>query len=294
MSTWNWLEVSMVTESSVMTPIERIRPLQGIGGLLSVELRIWFPLRAVILVVAGLIVFGIMYAPWSAAPNPSVDPGFGILFFGFLGVWSAILLISAASLSEGAVLGEINRGTAGWLVAMPIRRASVIVAKFVAAGVAYAVIIVGAGVLLYPILAGAVNQGGTGFRAEDVVEVTQSPIGMWGRFADLPDLGRYLGMLAAIWATVVFVIAVMMLLGSVLRSRTAVFGLGMVLVGAIVGSAIVGGTSVSATPAGAVRAVLQIAWGNDVALLMPILSSLLLSIVVLGAAVWFFDRRELA
>jgi hypothetical protein len=51
---------------------------------------------------------------------------------------------------------------------------------------------------------------------------------------------------------------------------------------------------VSATPAGAVRAVLQIAWGNDVALLMPILSSLLLSIVVLGAAVWFFDRRELA
>jgi ABC-type transport system involved in multi-copper enzyme maturation permease subunit len=284
----------MVTESSVMTPIERIRPLQGIWGLLGVELRIWFPLRAVFLVVAGLVVFGIMYAPWSAAPSSSVDPGFGFLFFGFLGVWSAILLISAASLSEGAVLGEINRGTAGWLVAMPIRRASVIVAKFVAAGVAYAVIIVGAGVLLYPILAGAVNQGGTGFRAEDVVEVTQSPIGMWGRFADLPDLGRYLGMLAAIWATVVFVIAVMMLLGSVLRSRTAVFGLGMVLVGAIVGSAIVGGTSVSATPAGAVRAVLQIAWGNDVALLMPILSSLLLSIVVLGAAVWFFDRRELA
>jgi len=284
----------MATEPGTLTPIERIRPLQGIGGLLGVEFRIWFPLRAAFLVVAGLIVFGVMYAPWSAAPNPSVDPGFGFLFFGFLTTWSAILLISAASLSEGAVLGEINRGTAGWLVAMPIRRASVIVAKFVAAAAAYAVIIVAAGVLPYPILAGAVNRGGTGFRAGDVVEVTQSPIGMWGRFADLPDLGRYLGMLAAIWATVVFVIAVMMLLGTVLRSRTAVFGLGMVLVGAIVVSAIVGGTSVSATPAGAVRAVLQIAWGNDVALLMPILSSLLLSIVVLGAAVWFFDRRELA
>ncbi len=284
----------MVAEASAPTPIERIHPLQGIGGLLGVEFRIWFPLRAVILIVVGLIIFGVMYAPWSAAPSPSVDPGFGFLFLGFLGVWSAILLISAASLSEGAVLGEINRGTAGWLVAMPIRRASVIVAKFVAAAVAYAVIIVLAGVLLYPILAGAVNRGGTGFRAGDVVEVTQSPIGMWGRFADLPDLGRYLGMLAAIWGTVVFVIAVMMLLGTVLRSRTAVFGLGMMLVGAIVVSAIVGGTSVSATPAGAVRAVLQIAWGNDVALLMPILSSLLLSIVVLGAAVWFFDRRELA
>jgi ABC-type transport system involved in multi-copper enzyme maturation permease subunit len=284
----------MVTEPSALTPIERIHPLQGAWGLLGVEFRIWFPLRAVFLVVAGLVIFGVMYAPWSAAPSPSVDPGFGFLFFGFLGAWSAILLISAASLSEGAVLGEINRGTAGWLVAMPIRRVSVIVAKFVAAAVAYAVIIVVTGVLVYPILAGAVNRGGTGFRAGDVVEVTQSPIGMWGRFADLPDLGRYLGMLAAIWATVVFVIAVMMLLGTVLRSRTAVFGFGMMLVGAIVGSAIFGGTSVSATPAGAVRAVLQIAWGNDVALLMPILSSLLLSIVVLGAAVWFFDRRELA
>ena len=284
----------MVTEPSVLTPIERIHTLQGIGGLLGVEFRIWFPMRAVSLVAAGLIIFGVVYAPWSAASNPSVDPGFGMLFFGFLGVWSAVLLISAASLSEGAVLGEINRGTAGWLVAMPIRRASVIVAKFATAAVAYAVIIVMTGALLYPFLAGAVNRGGTGFRAGVVVEVTQSPIGMWGRFADLPDLGRYLGMLAAIWATVVFVIAVMMLLGTVLRSRTAVFGLGMMLVGVIVGSAIVGGTRVSATPAGAVRAVLQIAWGNDVALFMPILSSLLLSIVVLGAAVWFFDRRELA
>ena len=284
----------MVTESSVLTPIERIHTLQGIGGLLGVECRIWFPLRAAILIVAGLIVFGVMYAPWSAASSPSVDPGFGFLFFGFLGAWSAILLISAVSLSEGAVLGEINRGTAGWLAAMPIRRASMIMAKFVAAAAAYAVVIVVTGTLLYPILASAVNRGGTGFRAGDVVEVTQSPIGMWGRFADLPDLGRYIGMLAAIWATVVFVTAVMMLLGTVLRSRTAVFGLGMVIVGAIVGSAIFGGTSVSATPAGAVRAVLQIAWGNDVALLVPIAASLLLSIMLLGAAVWFFDRRELA
>lgn len=284
----------MVTESRVLTPIERIHTLQGIGGLLGVEFRIWFPLRAAILIVAGLIVFGGMYAPWSAASSPSVDPGFGFLFFGFLGAWSAILLISAVSLSEGAVLGEINRGTAGWLAAMPIRRASMIVAKFVAVAVAYAVVIVVTGTLVYPILASAVNRGGTEFRAGDVVEVTQSPIGMWGRFADLPDLGRYIGMLAAIWATVVFVTAVMMLLGTVLRSRTAVFGLGMVIVGAIVGSAIFGGTSVSATPAGAVRAVLQIAWGNDVALLVPIAASLLLSIMLLGAAVWFFDRRELA
>lgn len=284
----------MVTDPHVTIPIERIHPLQGIGGLLGVEFRIWFPLRAVFLVAAGLIVFGVMYAPWSAASSPSVDPGFGFLFFGFLSVWSAVLLISAVSLSEGAVLGEINRGTAGWLVAMPIRRASVIMAKFTAAAVGYALIIFATGGLVYPILAGAVDSGGTGYLAWEVTEVTQSPIGMWGRFANLPDFGPYLGMLAAIWATVVFVIAAMMLLGAFLRSRTAVFGLGMMLVGAIVGSAIVGGTSVSATPAGAVRAVLQIAWGNDAALLVPIVSSLLLSLVVLGAAVWFFDRRELA
>ncbi len=284
----------MVTESGTVTSIERVKPLQGLGGLVGVELRLWFPLRVVLMVVIGLVIFAIMYLPWSAAPYPSVDPGFGMLFFGFLGVWSAVMLISAASFSEGAVLGEINSGTAGWLVAMPIRRASVIVAKFAAATVGYAVIVAVTGTLVYPILAGAVDRGGTGFRATAVVEVTQSPIGMWGRFANLPEFGHYLGMLAAIWAALVFVVAAMMLLGTFLRSRTAVFGLGMMLVGVIVGGAIFGGSSLGATPAGAVWAVLQIAWGNDVALLTPIMSTLLLSIIVLGAAVWSFDRRELA
>ena len=258
------------------------------------ELRVWFPLRSTLMTVVGLAIFGLMYAPWSAAPFPSVDPGFGFLFLGFLSVWSAVLLISAVSLSEGAVLGEIARGTAGWLVAMPIRRASVVMAKFAAAIASYTLVILVTGVTVYPILAGAVDRGGTGFRVREVVEATQSPIGMWGRFVNLPEFGRYLGMLAAIWAAVVFVIAVMMLLGTFLRSRTAVFGLGVILVGAIVGSAIFGGASVSATPAGAVRAVLQIAWGNDVALLTPIVSTLILSIVVIGVAVWSFNRRELA
>lgn len=285
----------MTTDTNIIvTPIERVGPLQGFGGLIGVELRIWFPVRSALIVVVGLAVFGIMYAPWSAAPYPSIDPGFGFLFFGFLSVWSAVLLLSAASLSEGAVLGEITRGTAGWLVAMPIRRASVVVAKFVAAAVAYAVIIVATGATVYPILAGAVDRGGTGFRAGDVMEVTQSPIGMWGRFSGLPEFGHYVAMLAAIWAAAVFVISVMMLLGTLLRSRTAVFGLGMMLIGVIVGFAAIGGTNVTATPAGAVRAVLQIAWGNDVALLTPIVSTLILSIVVVGAAVWSFDRRELA
>jgi len=284
----------MTTDADIATSIDRVGPLQGLGGMLGVEFRVWFPLRSVLLIVVGLIIFGIMYAPWSAAPNSSVDPGFGFLLLGFLAVWSTILLISAVSLSEGAVLGEITRGTAGWLAAMPIRRASVIVAKFTAAAIGYAVIIFVTGSLVYPILAHAVDMGGTGFRAWEVVQVTQSPIGMWGRFADLPDFGRYLAMLLAIWATVVFIIAVMMLLGTLLRSRTAVFGLGVVLVGVIVGSALIGGQSVGSTPAGAVWAVLQTAWGNDVALLTPIMSTLFLSILVLGAAVWSFDRRELA
>lgn len=284
----------MTTDAGTVTSVEKIRPMQGLGGLIGVDLRVWFPLRTLLMVVVGLIIFGAMYLPWSAAPHPSVDPGFGFLFLGFLSVWSAVMLISAVSFSEGAVLGEINRGTAGWLAAMPIRRASVIVAKFTSAAVGYAVIIAVTGTLVYPILAGAVDRGGTGFRASVVGEVTQSPIGMWGRFANLPEFGNYLGMLAAIWAAVVFVVAAMMLFGTFLRSRTAVYGLGMMLVGVIVGGAIFGGSSLGATPAGAVWAVLQIAWGNDVALLAPIMSTLLLSIIVLGAAVWSFDRRELS
>jgi hypothetical protein len=49
----------------------------------------------------------------------------------FLGMWMALLLISTVSMTEGSVLGEIQRGTAAWLAALPITRPSIIISKFV-------------------------------------------------------------------------------------------------------------------------------------------------------------------
>ena len=45
----------MTTDTGTVTSIERTGPLQGLGGMLGVEFRVWFPLRVALLIVVGLI-----------------------------------------------------------------------------------------------------------------------------------------------------------------------------------------------------------------------------------------------
>jgi len=279
----------MTTEATTLQRIETAHPLRGVGGLLAVELRTWFPWRALALTIASFGVFALIYVPWQLGGGNQ----FGVLFYPFIGLWIAVLLLSVVSLTEGSVLGEIERGTASWLVGLPISRPAVVVSKFLAAATGITATVFVAGVSLYPIITDASRAGITEFRVSELMELMQAPIGHWGTYTTLPDWGTYLGMLAALAMLLVFVASVMILLGAALRSRTAVFGLGLAVVG-LFGAAALAGSFSEASPTGLIVAVANVAQGNDTTFASPIAATLVLTTVVLLLAVWRFNRRELS
>lgn len=280
----------MSTETLSPGRVHKSSPLRGLGGLIGVELRVWIPWRVLWLVGAGLGAFAVVYLPWRANSTNQL----GVLMYFFLGLWMALLLISTVSMSEGSVLGEIQRGTAAWLAALPITRPSIILSKFVGSMVGLAAVVGITGLAVYPVLADAEGRKIVDFSAFDVVETAEAPIGHWGAYADLPTLSTYVAMLFGLWLLLGFLVATMMFLGSFLRSRTATFGLGLLVAGVIIGLGILGSTAVAASPAGMAGAILDIVLGNQTDLLAPAVGTTVLTIVVLALAVLSFGRRELS
>ena len=277
----------MTSETTTLKRIKTAHPLRGLGGLLRVELRTWFPWRVLFLTIAGFGVFAMNYFGWRAG-----DADFGALLLPFLGLWIAMLLLSVVSLTEGSVLGEIERGTASWLVAMPIGRPAVILAKFFAASSGIAVTVFATGVALYPILLDVSGWGRSEFRVSELTEVTGGPIGMWGRFTTLVNFGSWLGLLLALSVFLMFVVAVMILFGTILGSRTAVFGLGLGVVGVFAAVALAGSFA-AVSPAGLIRVLIDVAQGKIPSIVVPLAASLLWTALVLALVVWRFDRKEL-
>ncbi|MEA3510579.1 MAG: ABC transporter permease subunit [Actinomycetota bacterium] len=278
----------MTADTATLQRIETVSPLRGLRGMLRVELRAWFPWRVLFLTIAGFGVFALMYAQWRAGASE-----FGSLLFPFFGLWIAMLLLSVVSLTEGSVLGEIERGTASWLVAMPIGRPAVILAKFLAASAGITVAVLVTGSALYPVLLEASGWGRSEFRVSELAEVTGGPIGMWGRFTSLVGFADWLALLLALSVFLMFLVAVMMLLGTVIRSRTAVFGLGLAVVG-VFGAIALAGSYSAASPAGLIRVIIDVAQGKNPSVTIPLAASLLWTALVLALAVWRFDRKELS
>ncbi|MEA3510673.1 MAG: ABC transporter permease subunit [Actinomycetota bacterium] len=279
----------MTGEATALRRVETAHSLRGLAGMLVVELRAWFPWRVLFLTITGFGVFAMIYFPVRFAD----DNQFGQMLYPFLGFWIAMLLISVVSLTEGSVLGEIERGTASWLVGLPIGRPTVIVAKFLAASSGVAVTVFVTGTALYPVLLDVSGWGKTEVRVSEIMEVTGGPIGMWGRFTSLVGFGEWIGLLLALSVFLMFVVAVMMLLGTVLRSRTAVFGLGLAVVG-VFGAIALAGSYSAASPAGLIRVIIDVAQGKNPSVTIPLAASLLWTALVLALAVWRFDRKELS
>ena len=278
----------MTTDAATLARVTAVHPLRGLGGMLGMELRIWFPWRWLMLSVASGGVFALVYVPWTLSGVNQL----GSLIYTFCGMWIALLFISVVSLTEGAVLGEIEGGTAAWLAAMPIARPAILVAKFVAAVAGIAAVVFTVGLASYPVLSAASKQGVTEFNVRELMEIVSSPVGMWGRFTTLADPGEWTVMLAAVATLLGFVIAVMMLLGTVLRSRAIVFGLGLVVVG-VFGAAAFAGSFAELSPGGLIGAIADSLLAEPADFAVPLLATWAWTIGVLLVAVWRFGRREL-
>lgn len=280
----------MTAERVALPRIEATHPFRGFLGMLSVELRVWFPWRVSILTLAGLGIFTSIYIPWQISGVNQLGP----LFFWSMALWLIVTLISTISLSEGTVLGDIDRGTISWLVAMPIGRPAIITAKAAAAacGVGAAVFITGG--LLYPFYNMAAKRGITEFTVDELSEVTESPIGRWGSYISLPDGGTYLSMLFAIALLAAFLVALMILLGTSIRSRTAVFGLGLAATAVLIAGWVVAREALAVSPVGLVTAVSDGLQDRPVEVLTPATATLALSTALVALAIWRFGRKELS
>lgn len=279
----------METSRSTLTRIEGVREFRGMLGMLGVELRVWFPWRVLVVSLAGLAVLASIYIPWRLSETNRLGP---LMLFA-MGLWIVVLLIATISISEGTVLGDIERGTASWLVGMPIGRPAVIVAKFAASAIGISVAVFLTGGLFYPVLDSASRLGIGDFSVGKLTEVTSAPIGQWGQYAAMPELGTYVTMLAATSVLLIFLVAVMIALGTVLRSRTAVLGLGVAVFGGLVAGWLGARETFEASPVGLVTALAEAVQNRPMTVGVPAAATVALSFLLVTFAAWRFQRRDL-
>ena len=279
----------MTAEACDLPRVTTAHPLRGLGGMLAMELQIWFPWRWLILSATGVGVFALVYIPWTLTEANQL----GSLLYFFFALWMIVMFLAVVALTEGSVLGEIEGGTAAWLTALPIARPAVITAKLAAAAAGITAVVFTVGLGTYPLLSAASKKGVTEFRFDELSEILSGPIGMWGRFTRLAELGEWLLTLGAAAMLLTFVAAVMMLLGTVLRSRTLVFGLGLAVVG-VFGALAMTGSFADASPSGLIGVIVDSLQAKPAAFATPLLASAVWIVAVVLLAAWRFNRRELA
>jgi ABC-2 type transport system permease protein len=251
----------------------------GLGNLLRHELRPWLgtrfgPIQAVIWLVA---LNGLMAVPlWIA---PLLDPRersqmqtegsafeLGLMLFFRLGV--QICGVGAAILAMSALVGEKQSGTAAWVLSKPASRVAFVLAKLVALSVGSLIAMVGLQSAIAYVHIGAVG----------------------GR---LPDAGLFAGGSALLALSVVFALALTVMLGAFFSSRGAVVG---VAIGVLFGQQVLGnflGPLASYLPNSLGTSAAGIALGQPQASFEAVISTAILTLGCVAAAIWRFGRDEL-
>lgn len=281
-------------KSADLSRISSHGPLRGLGGLTAAELWRWFPGRALAFAVGGAGLVLVIYAIWVSFATTLGDPRLAFLMYPLFALWTVMLVLVMVAATQGAVANEVEDGTAAWVVAKPVGRSAFILSKFCAAGPA---VLIGAvlvpGIVARLVLRSAAGVGDRRFSAGDVIEVTSD---RWARaeFTRLPDLAVYAGTLLLITCILFLVVAVMILLGCVLRSRAAIFLIGVAVPGLLLVFGLTGPEDlVAPTPAWAFDSLVATIGDNPAPLLGPLAVTMAWCVVILAVATWWFSRKEL-
>lgn len=269
-------------------------PLRGLVGLTTAELRRWFPGRVLVLAAIGVGLAVAVFAVWSAGAGVD-DPRLGAYLFPLFGFWIVVLVLLMVATAQGAMANEVEEGTAAWIVAKPVGRPAFVLSKFLAAvpGVIIGAIIV-PGIVVRELMLRAAAKGDTTFRADEVLRLLEPGSPSLDEFTTVPPLDRYLGTLALITVVLLLIVAVMILLGCVVRSRAVLFLLGLAVpIGLLVLSIVGPAEIVELTPAWSFDSLLQTILDNPTPVLAPILVTVAWTVGVMLLAVAWFSRKEL-
>jgi hypothetical protein len=284
----------MVTETAPLRPISGSSPWRGLTGLTGAEARRWLPWRSLVLAAVGLGVLVLIFVIWRIAGAESdVNLRLGGLMYPFFSLWAIVLTLATATAAQGAVAGEVDEGTAAWLMGMPIGRPAFVVSKVLGAVPGVLAAVFGAGLVAYPVFGYASSIEIENFTTRNIGEVASQPIGADG-FVDLPAVSEYLGVLVRMSLFLLVLVALMVLLGAIFRSTGVVLGLGVVLaVGLFMVGIIDLAGVVDVTPAGLISGLLDSVQAEPAPLAGPVFVSLLWILGLTGLAVARFQRRDL-
>ena len=199
----------MVTEAAPLRPITGSGHWRGLSGLTGAEVRRWLPWRSLVMAAVGLGVLVLIFAIWRLAGAESeANLRLGALLYPFFSLWAIALTLVTATAAQGAVAGEVDEGTAAWLMGMPIGRPAFIVSKVLGAVPGVIAAVFGAGLVAYPVFSYASTIEISDFKATDIFEVASKPIGSDG-FLELPAASEYLGLLVRMSLFLLVLVALM-------------------------------------------------------------------------------------
>jgi hypothetical protein len=257
------------------------------------ELRRWFPVRALALTVLGSAIAVVVFVMWSSGANAD-NPRLGAYIYISFGVWIVMMVLATVATTQGAMADEIEQGTAAWVLAKPVGRPGFVLSKFVAAvpGVLLGAVLV-PGIVLRLLIVEAEGRGDTEFSADEVFLLVQSE-GEREVFMTLPPLERHLAALTLLAAVLLFIVGVMIILGCAVRSRAAVFLLGLAVpIGLLVYSILGPAAVVELTPAWAFDSLLALIRNDAAPVLAPTVLTGAWTVGVLAMATAWFSRMEL-
>ena len=261
----------------------RATAFAGAGTLALVELRRWLPKRAVVLAVVSLPI--LLFVTFTIGND--ADTPFGEVLGTALIGWSIVVVLIVVGTSQGVLADAVEDGSAAWTVSMPVTRRAYVVAKFVGAAPAIALgAVIVPGLVAYPFLAASADAK-SDFNAGEVINALGRDS---SSYATLPSLGEYAIMLALIALLAVYLLAMMLRVGSRLTSAAALLGLGLASTAVLIvfnGLGIVEGT-----PGVAFVAVLPTRL-EELAVVPAVIASAAWSALAVALAVWSFDRRPL-
>ena len=254
----------------------------GFGNLLRKESSEWWGTRTWLVhaaiwlaILNGLLAAILWRVPAEASDLPAnaaaAIPGGGGVFLGVGGLATAIGIIIVA---QGAIMDEKKSGTLEWVLSKPVARPAVILAKLLANAFSAIVIMV--------VLQGAV--------AYVQFALKGTP----------PDALLYLGGLGLLALHILFYLTLTLTLGVLLKNRGAVLGL---CIAFLFSYQFVGGLAPAIVPYMPWGLMLpaspeiqglapMLATGQALPTLTPIYATVVWIIVMVGVAIWRFDKTE--
>ncbi len=283
----------MTTAASRLRPIGHTGPFRGLGGLTLAEIRRWIPSRSLGLSIAGVGVMAAVYGLFRLIG----ETGLGAFVYLFMSFWAIVLTLTVAAAAQGAVAGEIDDGTAAWLVGMPVSRSAFVVSKVLGAVPGLAVAVGLPGLAGYALIRHVATIETTDFSVSQLFEAADSIVGE-SIYLPPPEFGEFLGVLARVFWFELFLVAVLALIGTFFRSRSAVLGLGLVvaiamLVLGLLGAQDVLGINLDFIPAALLSGSLDVLTDETAALLVPLVTTTVWIVALTALATARFARKEL-